>query len=95
LSCRDVGYSCDFILEGKAEDDTFITNGLERALKERGLKPENITPELKEKLKGLIHNSWSIRIVLLQYELNLNRLMQLGLPIAKIAKSLHCRVFSI
>jgi hypothetical protein len=57
LSCRDVGYSCDFILEGKAEDDTFITNGLERALKERGLKPENITPELKEKLKGLIHNS--------------------------------------
>jgi predicted small metal-binding protein len=57
LACRDVGYNCDCILEGKTEEDV-IKNGLEHALKEHGMKPEDVTPELRdEKLKGLIHNS--------------------------------------
>jgi predicted small metal-binding protein len=56
LACRDVGYNCDCILEGKTEEDV-IKDGLEHALQEHGMKREDVTPELKAKLKGLVHNS--------------------------------------
>jgi predicted small metal-binding protein len=56
LACRDVGYNCDCILEGKTEEEV-IKNGLEHAMEEHGMKPVDVTPQLKEKLRGLIHNS--------------------------------------
>jgi predicted small metal-binding protein len=42
LACRDVGYDCDCILEGKTEEEV-IKNGVEHALKEHGMKAEDVT----------------------------------------------------
>ena len=42
--------------EGETEEEIF-KNGAEHATKDHGMKPEDITPQFKEKLRGLIRNS--------------------------------------
>ena len=34
-----------------------MKNGADHVIKEHGMKPEDITPEFKEKVKSLIHDS--------------------------------------
>jgi len=56
LSCREAGFDCDYVVKGETEEEIF-KNGAEHATREHGMKPEDITPQFKEKLRGLILNS--------------------------------------
>ncbi len=56
LTCREAGFDCDYVVKGETEEDIF-KNGAEHATREHGMKPEDITPQFKEKLRGLIRNS--------------------------------------
>ncbi|HEY7572599.1 MAG TPA: DUF1059 domain-containing protein [Nitrososphaeraceae archaeon] len=56
LSCREAGFDCDYVVNGESDEEIFKKGG-EHAMKEHGMKPEDITPEFKEKLKGLIKSS--------------------------------------
>ena len=56
ISCREAGFDCDHVVKGETEEEV-MTNGAEHAMKEHGIKAEDITPEFKEKVKALIRNS--------------------------------------
>jgi predicted small metal-binding protein len=53
LSCREAGFDCDYVVKGETEEEIF-KNGAQHAMKEHGMKEEDITPEFKDKLRGLI-----------------------------------------
>jgi predicted small metal-binding protein len=53
LSCREAGFDCDYVVEGATEEEIFRTGG-QHAMKEHGMKEEDLTAEFKEKLRGLI-----------------------------------------
>jgi predicted small metal-binding protein len=44
------------LVKGKTEEEIF-KNGGDHAMRDHGMEPEDITPEFKEKLRGLIPNS--------------------------------------
>jgi predicted small metal-binding protein len=56
LSCREAGFDCDYVVEGETEEEIFRKGG-QHAMDEHGMKTEDITPEFKEKLSGLIRTS--------------------------------------
>jgi predicted small metal-binding protein len=56
IICREAGFECDYVVKGQNEDEV-MKNGADHAIKEHGMKPEDITPEFKEKVKSLIHDS--------------------------------------
>ncbi|MFZ0325931.1 MAG: DUF1059 domain-containing protein [Nitrososphaeraceae archaeon] len=56
LSCREAGFDCDHIVESETEEEIFRKGG-QHAMDEHGMKTEDITPEFKEKLRGLIRTS--------------------------------------
>ncbi len=56
LSCREAGFDCDYVVKGETEEEV-MKNGGEHAMKVHGMKQEEITPEMKQKLKGLIRSS--------------------------------------
>ena len=53
LSCREAGFDCDYVVEGETEEEIFRTGG-QHVMKQHGMKEEDLTPEFKEKLRGLI-----------------------------------------
>ena len=56
LSCREAGFDCVYVVKGETEEEIF-KNGAQHATIDHGMKPEDITPQFKEKLRGLIRNS--------------------------------------
>jgi predicted small metal-binding protein len=56
LSCREAGFDCDYVVKGETEEEV-MKNGGEHAMKVHGMKQEEITPEMTQKLKGLIRSS--------------------------------------
>jgi predicted small metal-binding protein len=56
LSCREAGFECDYIVRGETEEE-ILKNGAEHAKKEHNIKEEELTPEFREKIKGLIRNA--------------------------------------
>jgi predicted small metal-binding protein len=56
ISCREAGFECDYIVKGQTEEEV-IKNGAEHAIKEHGVKSEDITPETKEKIRALIRDT--------------------------------------
>ena len=56
FKCRDVGFDCGFVAKGKTEEDIFAQCA-SHAAKDHGMKPEDITQELKDKIKSNIHKS--------------------------------------
>lgn len=56
LSCREAGFDCDYVVKGETEEEV-MKNGGEHAMKVHGMKQEEMTSEMKQKLKGLIRNS--------------------------------------
>jgi predicted small metal-binding protein len=56
ISCREAGFDCDHVVKGETEEDV-MKNGAEHAMKVHGMKEEDITPELKQKIKGLIRTT--------------------------------------
>ncbi len=56
ISCREAGFDCDHIVKGESEEEV-MKNGAEHAMNVHGMKEEDITPEMKQKIKGLIRTT--------------------------------------
>jgi len=56
ISCREAGFECDCIVKGQTEKEV-INNAAEHAIKEHGVKSEDITPEMKEKIRALVRDT--------------------------------------
>ncbi|HXX98524.1 MAG TPA: DUF1059 domain-containing protein [Candidatus Bathyarchaeia archaeon] len=56
INCREAGFNCDYIVKGETEEEV-MKNGVEHAKGAHGLKEEDMTPEMKQKIRGLIRTS--------------------------------------
>ena len=56
VSSREAGFDCDHVVKGETEEEV-IKNGAEHAMKVHGMKEEDMTPEMKQKIKALIRSS--------------------------------------
>ena len=56
INCREAGFDCDYIVKGETEEEV-MRNGAEHAMKDHGMKEEDITPEMKQKIRGLTRSS--------------------------------------
>jgi predicted small metal-binding protein len=56
ISCREAGFECDWIVKGQTEEEV-IKNAAKHAIKEHGVKSEDITPEMKEKIRALVRDT--------------------------------------
>jgi predicted small metal-binding protein len=56
ISCREAGFECDWIVKGQTEEEV-INNAAEHAIKEHDVKSEDITPEMKEKIRALVRDT--------------------------------------
>jgi predicted small metal-binding protein len=55
ISCREAGFDCDHVVKGETEE--VMKNGAEHAVKVHGMKEEDMTPEMQQKIRGLIRSS--------------------------------------
>ncbi|MBV9178971.1 MAG: DUF1059 domain-containing protein [Nitrososphaeraceae archaeon] len=56
LACQDIGLNCGYIIEGKSDED--IVKSAEQHIWEiHAIKQEEITSEMKAKIKQNIRNS--------------------------------------
>jgi predicted small metal-binding protein len=53
LACREAGFDYNYIVTGDTEEEIFQKGG-EHAVRDHGMNENDITPEFKEKLRGLI-----------------------------------------
>jgi predicted small metal-binding protein len=56
INCREAGFDCDHIVKGETEEDV-MKNGAGHTMEAHGMKEEDITPEMKQKIRGLIRSS--------------------------------------
>jgi predicted small metal-binding protein len=56
LGCRDIGLDCDYIIKGETEED-IIKNAVQHAWEIHAIKPEEMTSEMKVRIKDNIHIS--------------------------------------
>ncbi|MGD9672367.1 MAG: DUF1059 domain-containing protein [Candidatus Nitrosocosmicus sp.] len=56
INCREAGFDCDLIVKGETEEEV-LKNGMEHAKKDHNMKEEDMTPELKEKIRSIIRSS--------------------------------------
>jgi predicted small metal-binding protein len=56
INCREAGFDCDYVVRGETEEEV-MKNGAEHAMRDHGMKEEDITPEMKQKIRGLIRSS--------------------------------------
>jgi predicted small metal-binding protein len=54
LACRDAGFDCGKIIRGETEEE-IMKSVSEHATRDHGMKSEDLTPELIEKIRSLIH----------------------------------------
>ena len=55
LRCRDVGFDCDEVVTGETDDEVMQKGG-QHGLQVHGLKESEMTPEMREKARSLIHD---------------------------------------
>ena len=56
ISCREAGFDCDYVVKGETEEEV-MNNGTEHVQKVHGIKEEDITTEMKQKIRGFIRTS--------------------------------------
>ncbi|MFZ0695714.1 MAG: DUF1059 domain-containing protein [Nitrososphaeraceae archaeon] len=56
MACRDAGFDCGKIIRGETEEE-IMKSVSEHAMGDHGMKPEDLTPELIEKIKNLIRQT--------------------------------------
>lgn len=54
MKCRDVGYDCNYVVKGNSEQE-IMQNAAAHAQRDHGMKPEDITEDLKSKVRANIH----------------------------------------
>jgi len=52
LSCRDIGFDCDYVAQAESDFELF-TKGERHALNTHGLKEEEFIPKFNEKIKSI------------------------------------------
>lgn len=57
FKCSSVGFDCSWTAKGKTEDE-ILAQCAAHATKDHKMKPEEITDELKGKIKTNIKKSW-------------------------------------
>ena len=55
LACRDIGLDCDNIIKGTTKEDV-LKHADEHAWEFHAIKPEEMTSEMKAKIKDNIHD---------------------------------------
>ena len=55
LACRDIGLNCNEIIKGTTEEDV-LKHAKEHAWEIHAIKPEEMTSEMKDKIKYNIHD---------------------------------------
>jgi predicted small metal-binding protein len=55
VSCGEAGFDCGHVVKGEIQE--VIRNGVEQAMKVHGMKQEDMTPEMTQKIKALIRSS--------------------------------------
>jgi predicted small metal-binding protein len=53
LACRDIGLDCDYIIKGETEEE-IMKNAVQHAWEIHAIKPEEITSEMKVRIKDNI-----------------------------------------
>jgi predicted small metal-binding protein len=56
LACRDIGLDCDYIIKGETEEE-IMKNAVQHAWEIHAIKPEEMTSEMKVRIKDNIHIS--------------------------------------
>ena len=56
FKCKDVGFECEFVAKGKTEDE-ILSQCRNHAINDHGMKPEEITDDLRSQIKANIHKS--------------------------------------
>jgi predicted small metal-binding protein len=56
VTCREAGFDCDYVVEGQTDDEV-MKHGVEHLVKDHGMREEDITPGMKEKVRKLIHTT--------------------------------------
>ena len=56
LKCKDAGFDCKFVVKGKTVEE-IMQKASDHAMKDHGMKPEDMTTEMQTKIKSLIHKS--------------------------------------
>jgi len=56
FKCKDVGFDCGFVAKGKTEEE-ILSQCKTHAIQDHKMKPEDITDELRGKIKSNIHKS--------------------------------------
>lgn len=54
VTCREAGFDCDYVVKG-GTDDEVVRGGVEHLVRDHGMREQDITPEMKEKVRRLIH----------------------------------------
>ncbi|MDE1763656.1 MAG: DUF1059 domain-containing protein [Thaumarchaeota archaeon] len=57
FKCKDAGFDCKFVAKGKTQEE-ILAQCASHATKDHSIKPEDITEELKEKIRKNTHKSW-------------------------------------
>ena len=55
ISCREAGFDCDYVVKGETEEEV-LKNGIDHAKSHHNMKEEDITEEMKQKIKGIIRS---------------------------------------
>ena len=53
MKCRDVGFDCDYVVKGNTEQE-IMQNAAVHAQRDHKMKPEEITDDLKSKVRANI-----------------------------------------
>jgi predicted small metal-binding protein len=53
LACRDIGLDCDYIIKGENEEE-IMKNAVQHAWEIHAIKPEEMTSEMKVRIKDNI-----------------------------------------
>ena len=56
INCHEAGFDCDQVIRGETEEEV-MKKGAEHAMRDHGMKEEDITPEMKQKIRGVIRSS--------------------------------------
>ena len=56
INCREAGFDCDITVKGETEEEV-LKNGMEHAKKDHNMKEEDMTPEMREKIRRIIRSS--------------------------------------
>jgi len=56
LACRDVGLDCDYIIKGET-DEEIMKNAVQHAWEIHAIKPQEMTSEMKVRIKDNIRVS--------------------------------------